>query len=97
MTLEGEALLVGTWKNIEELEASLTLEELELIVSAVREKEMRMFKFYASMKGVNLDEDEETAGSSFEEIEKRAKARLAGKTEEELDFAALGIEVEVIE
>lgn len=93
-SLEGEALLLGTWKNIDELEESLTLEELHLVIDKAREKEHRMMKFYAAFKGVNLDEQTDTK-ERFEEIQRRAEARLRGKTEEELEWEALGIDIVV--
>ena len=97
--------MTGRWKNIEELEESLTLEELELIVKSSREKEHRLMKFYAAFKGVNIDEEEkEDVQDRFERAQRRAEARLAGLTEEEIEqaeeqssFADFGLEVETIE
>lgn len=104
MSLEGEALLIGTWKNIEDLEDHLTLEELELIVKSSREKEHRMMKFYAAFKGVDLDEgSKEEAAEVFARAQRRAEARLQGKTDEEINkheeiasFAEFGIEFEEV-
>lgn len=86
--------MIGNWKNIEELEECLTLEELELVVSTAREREDRLMKFYAAFKGVDLDKQQEKS-NRFEEIERRAQARLTGKTVEDLEFEELGIEFEV--
>lgn len=104
MTLEGEALLDGPWKNIEEMEESVTLEELELRVKASREREHRMMKFYAAFKGVDLDEgNKQDSAEVFERAQRRAEARLLGKTDDEIDkheelsaFADLGIEFEEV-
>ena len=93
--MEGEALLLGNWKNIEEMEEALTLEELEVLIRAGREKEHRMMKFYAAFKGVNLDEDSDTK-DRFDAVQRRAEAKLSGKTEEELEWEELGIDIEVM-
>lgn len=93
-------MLAGNWKNIEELEEVLTMEELSLIVKSIRDKEYRAFKFQASLKGIDLDAEE--SKSRFAEIEKRAVAKASGKSveeiekEEERDFSDFGIDVEVI-
>ena len=105
MSLEGEALLIGTWKNIEDLEESLTMEELELIVKSSREKEHRMMRFYAAFKGVDLDDNsKEEQENAFDRAKRRANARLSGKTDEEeinasaekSSFEDFGFEVEVM-
>ena len=86
--LEGEALTLGPWKNIEELEATLSLEELDAIISASREKEKRLMTFYAAFKGVDLDKETgEGAEERLRQIERRAKARIAGLSEEEVERA----------
>lgn len=94
---------MGRWSNIEELEESLTLEELELIVKASREKEYRLMRFYAAFKGVDLEEDEKKEREeAFERAQRRANAKLAGKSGDEIDreldiaeFGDFGLEVEI--
>lgn len=54
--LESEVFLVGAWKNYEELELSLCLEELMKILSTTRELEYEEKKFMAALKGIDLDE-----------------------------------------
>jgi hypothetical protein len=49
--------LLGHWKNYDELEESLTIEELILTVESMRDKEHRHHKFLAAMQGVDLDEE----------------------------------------
>lgn len=99
--MEAEAFLSGQWKNFIELEETLSLPELDAVVKASRDKERRLMKFYAAFKGVNLDE-QEGAAERFEEIQRRAEARLAGKSPEEVDeasepsFEELGIEFEEV-
>jgi hypothetical protein len=107
-TLEGEALLLGIWKNIEDLENSLNLEELELIVKTARDKEHRHWKFMASLKGIDIDENSddepETGEEALERLKRKAALRIAGYSEEQIDtkvnqmeIADFGLEVEVEE
>lgn len=86
-------MLLGLWKNIEELEASITLEELQQILDASREQQYRKNKFMAGLKGINLDEASNPQ-DKFDEISRRAEAKLSGKSEEELEFASFGIDFE---
>jgi len=89
-------LLLGKWDNIEHLEASLTLEELEGLLSASRDREERLMKFYAAFKGVDLDK-ETTKEDPVEAAKRRANAKLSGRSQEELDWEDLGIDYEVID
>lgn len=91
--LEAELLLLGKWKNVEELEEVLTLEELEAIIKASREQEYRAQKFAAALKGVDLDEGESDAQERFEKAKRRAEAKLTGKSEEAIELEALGIDI----
>lgn len=93
-----EVFPYGNWKSLIEVEEVLTVEELELILSKVRDAEHERQKFAAALKGVNLDEiSNEEAEASFDEIKRRAEAKLAGKSEEQLAFEELGIDVEVVD
>lgn len=56
--MESEVFLLGHWKNFDELESSLSVEELSAILDASREKEKRGNKFLAAINGVELDEEE---------------------------------------
>ena len=49
--------LLGRWKNYEDLEASLTIDELIATINALREKEDRDRKFLAAINGIDLDEE----------------------------------------
>lgn len=49
--------MLGHWKNYDELEESLTIEELILTVESIRDREHRHNKFLAAMQGVDLDEE----------------------------------------
>lgn len=86
--------MLGIWKNFDELEESLSLPELELLLNKARERREQEMRFTAGLQGVDLDEgkvDEKRA-----EIERRAQARIAGVDEngiETMEFADIGIEV----
>lgn len=83
----------GKWKNLIEMEDSITLDELYALREALYESEFRRNKFLAALKGVDLDEiTAET--SDFEEIKRRADAALSGKSEQELVFEKIGIVIE---
>lgn len=93
-----EVFPYGNWKNLIEVEEELTLDELDLILNKVRDAEHQRQKFAAGLKGVNLDEIEaEARAESFDEIRRKADAALSGKSEEELAFEELGIDIEVVE
>ena len=96
--LEAEVLLLGIWKNVEDLEESLSLPELQAILEASREKEHRQNKFMAALKGIDLDEnDAEDSKKRFDEVQRRAETRLYGEknvTASEYDFFGLDIETE---
>lgn len=70
----------GGWKNIIEMEDTLTVDELYLLVEAIHRKESRHNKFMAALNGVDLDK--ESGESDFERVQIRAQAALAGKSEE---------------
>ena len=48
--------MLGHWKNYDELESNLSLEELMVTLNASRDREYRERKFLAAMQGVDLDE-----------------------------------------
>lgn len=90
--MEAEVFLLGHWKNFEEIEDNLTLDELQAILEASREQEYRRQKFAAALKGVDLDAQKGGSGdASFEEVKRRAEAKLRGVSEEEIEFSEIGI------
>lgn len=94
-SLEAEALLLGTWKNIEELEDSLNLDELRSIIDAGREREHRHHKFMAAIKGIDLDaETNSNTETKFDEIKRRVESRLTGASEQQLELDVFGLDVE---
>ena len=93
--MEAEALLLGIWKNIEDLEECLSLPELNAILGAVRDREYRQNKFTAALKGVDLDKHSaEQNQERLEAIERRVQARLSGVSEEKLELNELGFDFE---
>lgn len=77
---------MGPWKNFEELEENLNLDELNLIIKAAHEREHRTNKFLAALKGIDLDKGKESdAQKKFERAQLRAQARLNGMSEEEME------------
>lgn len=95
--LEAEALLLGIWKNIAELEEALNLDELKAILSASREREHRQNKFLAAINNIDLDAGEQTNEEKFEEVKRRAEAKLSGIDERELELDMFGIDFDTEE
>ncbi|UTN92294.1 tail assembly chaperone [Streptomyces phage Stigma] len=91
--LEAEVFLLGHWKNFEEIEDNLTLDELQAILEAARDKEYRGQKFAAALKGIDLDEKTGNNDTSFDDIKRRAEAKLHGVSEDEIEFSNIGIAV----
>jgi hypothetical protein len=91
--LESEVFLLGIWKNFDELETSISIEELMQILSITRELDYEEKKFMAALQGVNLDEqtgkeDEKVRGQKeWEDL----KARVAsnGMATDSRDILAL--------
>ena len=47
--------MAGHWKNFDELESNLSIEELNAIVDAIRKKDYEEKKFLAALQGVDLE------------------------------------------
>lgn len=86
---------MGHWKNFEEIEETLCLAEVELILDAARERRAQDRKFMASIQGIDLpDEEKPSDGPSFEEVVNRAKAKARGISAEAHALKEIGFEVE---
>lgn len=79
----------------------MNLDELQAVVWAAREREKRGNRFMASLKGINLDADENEVESNEERFAKaqaRATATLEGRSQTQVEFEqfdiALDYEVE---
>lgn len=89
-------MLLGIWKNVEDLESSLSLNELEAVVTAAYAKERRHHEFIAALQGIDLEESEHTETKQrFDEIQRRANAKITGKSEDALEYDELGLDIEV--
>lgn len=90
-------MLLGIWKNVEDLEESLNLEELEAIVLAARDREDRNNRFMAAIQGIDLDAGTKDTQSKFEEVQRRVEAKLTGKSEQSLELDMFGLDIEIEE
>jgi hypothetical protein len=82
-TLEAEAFLTGIWKNFEELEESISMPELTLLLSTKRDLEYQQKKFDAAMQGVNLDEETDKS-DPWEDM--KARVFSGGKAKDSNDI-----------
>jgi len=84
---ETEVFLLGIYKDYEELETSLSLQELITIINTQRDLDYQEKKFLASLQGVQLD-----GGSSEKEVDpwEAMKARVfsGGRTTDPNDIAS---------
>lgn len=75
---------MGHWKDYEELENSLSMQELIATLGAMHEKENRHNKFLAAIQGIDLTENNvemnvgPDAPLSLAEVTARAERRLGG-------------------
>jgi hypothetical protein len=53
--LESEVFLLGIWKNFDELESSISIEELMQVLSITRDLDYEEKKFSAALQGIDLD------------------------------------------
>lgn len=60
--------LLGHWKNYDELEESLSFDELLITVNAIRDKDARDKKFMAMLQGIDLDEETAKAEENKQDI-----------------------------
>jgi len=91
-------MLLGIWKNIEDLEMNISLDELKVILDAARDRDYRNQRFMAAIQGIDIDKGaKEDAAEALERVKMRAAARLQGKSVEQLEFDELGLDVEIEE
>ncbi len=74
--LESEIFVLGIWKNFDELESSISMSELMVILESTRELDYNEKKFLAAMQGVDLDEQ---SGKTKEDPWEAMKARVASQ------------------
>ena len=91
--LESEVFLLGIWKNFEELELSISIEELMQVLSITRDLDYEEKKFSAALQGIDLDSQ---SGNSNQEVKgqqewENMKARVfsGGTTKDSNDVLSL--------
>lgn len=84
--LESEVFLLGIWKDYDELESSLSMQELTAILNVKREEDYAHKKFLAAMQGVDLDKGKENS-NAWEEM--KARVFSGGKAANSKDIVAL--------
>lgn len=75
------------------MENCLTLEELIAIVEAKRELQSNQNRFLAGIQGIDLGNNSKET-SSFDDIQRKAKAALSGVSEDKYQAAVMGFEYE---
>jgi hypothetical protein len=87
--------LLGIWKNFDEIEDSLNVFEINAIRDAARKRDHERRKFEAMLhKGVDLDEGSSSDGTpTFDDIKRRAEAKLRGISEEAHELGEIGIQI----
>lgn len=91
-------MLLGIWENIEHLEEKLSLPELELVITAAREKEKRNNEWLAVVNGIDLNRGQsEDASEKVEEMKRRIEAEKNGVGRDEFEFLDLGLDIEIEE
>lgn len=78
----------GAYRNFDEVETSLTQEELILMYQKAYELKREEHRFIAAMQGIDLDENEDQE-SETERVIRRAEAKALGMTEEQVDHAGI--------
>lgn len=84
--LEAEVFLIGIWKDYDELESSLSMQELTATLQIKRELDYSDKKFSASIQGVDLDKNSGN-GNEWENL--KAKVFSKGATTNGNDILAL--------
>jgi hypothetical protein len=84
--LESEVFLIGIWKDYDELESSMSMQELTATLKIKRELDYSDKKFSAAMQGVDLDKN---SGSGNEWEDMKARVFSKGATGDGNDILAL--------
>lgn len=86
-SLEAEVFLIGSWKNFDDLELSISMSELIAIIEKIRDLDYNEKKFLAAMQGVDLDKESGKTANAWEEM--KAKVFSGGGTSNPNDILAL--------
>lgn len=84
---------IGAWSNFDELEDSLTLDELIELYESQMDAELRLMKTLGRFMGVEFgaETSEVEEESAFDRVRKNALKRI-GKDPEEVDMNNLGMD-----
>lgn len=85
VALESEVFLLGIWKDYNELEESLSMEELVVTLNAKRDSDYQDKKFAAAMQGVDLDKQ---SGKNDEWEQMKARVFSKGQAKDGDDILA---------
>lgn len=85
VALESEVFLLGIWKDYDDLEQSLSMEELVVTLNAKRDADYQDKKFMAAIQGVDLDKQ---SGKNNEWEEMKARVFSGGKASDSNDILA---------
>lgn len=84
--LESEVFLMGSWKDYEELETSLSIPELMSTLGSRRELDYEEKKFLAAIQGVDIDKN---SNKTNEWEEMKARVFSKGQASDSKDIVAL--------
>lgn len=87
--IEAEVFLLGSWKNYEELELSISIPELMETVSAKRELDFNEKKFMAYLQGIDIEEESNKERGQVEWERMKARVFSNGKTDDPNDVLSL--------
>lgn len=87
--LEAELFLTGKWKDFNELEESLSMPELTILLETKRELDYQEKKFLAAMEGVDLDKETGKSRGQQEWEDLKARVFSKGQTSDSNDVLAL--------
>lgn len=90
--------LLGHWKNFQDLEESLSLDELMATLKAIRDREHRQNKFVAAMQGIDIDEHSkkesmERVVEEMRKIEEASQEVSPLPRDEKAEYAKFGLAI----
>ena len=69
--IESEVFLMGTWKDYEELELSLSMPELTETLNAKREQDYEHRKFLAAIQGIDIESSKKQEEDPWEKLKNK--------------------------
>lgn len=79
--LELKVFTIGAWKDYDELEESLTLEELTETYKFLSEEQERQMKFQASVAGAEIKDSSPREGKEESNLKRRVRERAQQEME----------------